>query len=236
MNPARSDLIRFCTNYEVNQVIVGQILEHGINYVMRQSQLLKRTNRFIRNQYPNSIRNVRTVTYLDPDWPKALFDLDDEMPLVLWYQTQLRNLMQLSPSLSITGTTQLSLSDAKLLGRLIFQQSSLQHTITSAGTLGAGVLASQLANSNAQPHILVLASGITDRSWSNTISIRPSFNAIVVSELPTGVRFSRERLLKRNRIVAALGSSLVAVRPHRNSTALNTMYWATQLGRDVLVI
>ena len=58
----------------------------------------------------------------------------------------------------------------------------------------------------------------------------------LISEYPLGVPVTKARLIDRNRVIAALSSLVIAIEPAARTGASNILYWADQLGREVIVV
>ena len=87
MHNERTELIKLFSKYEPSAWLIDKSIELG---AVRAKSLGKKLNKLI--SYPSlDITNGQkkqlaptAITYLDANWPKQLFDLDNEMPLVLW--------------------------------------------------------------------------------------------------------------------------------------------------------
>lgn len=228
----REALIKFCTSFQPSPQVVAQILELGIikhldkNRSQFQNFNIKSANIKISN-------TIKCVTYLDEDWPKQLFDLDDEMPLVMWFRGDLSAVGNLIAPIAITGTRQPSITDVRYLGQLIAASSQLQLPLITDGASGSGELLLQVGIKSNSKLILVKAAGLETKSKSE-LNLLP--NVLELSEFPPKTPLSKPRILQRNRIIAALSSLTIAVRPKTFSTASSIWHWADQLGRDRFLI
>lgn len=230
----RDLLVQFCSNAELNPRIVSQILERGISSVL--------SSNIPKVMPPNSLRSMRhlkslnAITYLDDHFPQALFDLEDEMPLVLWSDKSIF-FKPYETFVTITGTNTLSLTDVRLISRLIQQLDNRATSVLDA-SIGTSELAlKQLVNLE-KPSVVIAAAGLISYQVPLNYIQRMKFAeiGILLSENPPHLSLNRTRMLRRNRILAALSSQIIAIRPRGKSGASSILHWAELLGRDIDLI
>jgi DNA processing protein len=177
------------------------------------------------------------ITYLDNEYPRCLFDLAEELPLVLWYQSNQLKLNVPRFRASVIGSNHPSLTDVKLLGNLLAQTHLDFLPITDA-SVGVGELLLKLSIANQFPAAIVAASGISKYSLPLNWRQRRKFlgQGLILSETPPHLALNRNRLLRRNRIIAAMSDAVIAIRPAKNSGASSILHWAEQLGREIHLI
>lgn len=112
-------------------------------------------------------------------------------------------------------------------------------TVVSGAAYGIDGAAHRGALVAAGPTVAVLGCGIDidyPSGHTDLLSRIAERNGLVVSELPPGTRPARNNLLARNRLVAALGASLVVVEAAVRSGSRNTAATAQAIGRPVLAV
>ena len=232
MSSERELLIKFCSQVTPTAQLVAGILENGIE------NFLCKTNRFKKVDLTEKPVNLLTsglkvITYLDQTWPKQLFDLDDEMPLVLWLNSDFPDLTTFKSAITITGSMQPSISDSKILGRLMAAVTSATVPIITDGAAGTGELLIRLGLAQKAELLVVRAAGLQARSKSQ---LNLPQQVVQISESPPTAWLSKSRLLRRNRIVAALSFITVAISPRPFTNAASIWHWADLLGRDRIAI
>jgi DNA processing protein len=176
----------------------------------------------------------RTLTPVDPAWPKGLTDLPDP-PSALRVRGELPSL---SGAVAVVGTRYADddgLSFARQLGRDL---ASAGRAVISGGALGIDAAAHRGALDVGGATVSVLASGFAP---AYPHANRNLFAAIersgaLLSEAPDGVPPDRWTFLRRNRLVAALAETVVVVQAPLRSGALSTAAIARKLERPVLSV
>jgi predicted Rossmann fold nucleotide-binding protein DprA/Smf involved in DNA uptake len=228
MGSVRELLIDFCSSVEPTSKMIAGVLEHGIeNFLSKSNQLL--ASKPTHNQSPASLTKFNVITYLDKDWPNQLFDLDDEMPLVLWVNCDLIELLALGSSIALTGPQQMSISDARIAGQLISASENAVRPILTDGARGTGELLIRLGITKNVKLAVVKPTGLQINSTRN---LNLPDQVIQISEYAPTVIASKNRLVRRNRILAALSSLTIAISPRPYSGAASIWHWADLLGRN----
>lgn len=198
----------------------------------------------------------RLVTPQDEEWPREQLDQafgfarsgmsphirsyqDDAVaPHALWVRGALRLDQILSQSVAFVGTRAVSSYGREATQTLVQGLARHQWTIVSGGALGVDTVAHSEALNQAVPTVCVTACGL-DRSYPSRNE--QLFSAIaqrgaLVTEYPPEVTPQRHRFLTRNRLVAALTLGTVVVEAAWRSGALNTLSWASGLGRVAMAV
>jgi DNA processing protein len=233
----RERLIRLLINYEPTPWLIQNILEFGVNDAIAG---FRNTQQLIPYAKPSLAKNpqqpVSVITYLDDSWPKQLFDLDTEMPLVLWVNGNVQANTAIAPTIAIVGNTQPSLSTIRTAGRIIRLATAETAAIFSDGSFGISSLGHRIAISINQPSFVVLPAGVNQRYPKRNQMLLSGIakTGALISEYPPHVSVSRGRLLRRNRIIAALSDLTVVIAAPPRGGAANIAYWAEQLGRELV--
>lgn len=185
-----------------------------------------------------------------PYWPKQLNDLALRAhwapPLCIWGQGDMNALTSCDQPIAIVGSRSAD-EYGKYVAKTIAQEAgSLGHLIISGGALGADAAAhwGTLANIDNEHSmygrtIAVFAGGLNhigpERNRNLFHHIVESRGALI-SELCPSTIPEPHRFLLRNRIIAALSSSIVVVQARFRSGALNTANWGSDLHRNVYAI
>lgn len=197
----------------------------------------------------------RLVTPDDAEWPKVLFDrgftfaaLQDFQhigphqheafaPHALWVRG-LRLDMLTEQAVGIVGTRAVSSYGARVTKNFSAGLAAKGYTIISGGALGVDTHAHEAALRAGAMTIAVLARGVDKAYPAKNAPLfgRIVENGAVISEYPPGSAPHRHRFLTRNRLVAALSLGVVATEAPYRSGALNTLSWASALGRQAMAV
>jgi DNA processing protein len=169
---------------------------------------------------------------LSPAYPARLRDLPDP-PEALRVRG---SLPRLDAAVAIVGTRFADDEGLDLARRLGRELAEAGRVVVSGGARGIDAAAHRGALDAGGRTVVVLGGGLA-------VPYPPEhgalFDAVVeaggalVSEAPDHAAPHRGRFLHRNRLVAALGATLVVVQAPARSGALSTAAWARRLGRDV---
>lgn len=198
---------------------------------------------------------ARLVTPEDKEWPAEQFDMafgfaergssehvrsyqaDATAPHALWVRGEsLAKLCQ--RSVAVVGTRAISAYGAGATRLLVGGLVDKQFTIVSGGALGVDTIAHQEALDRGGATIAVAACGIDRRYPARNAELfeRIAATGALCTEYPPGMAPHRHRFLTRNRLVAALTQGTVVVEAAWRSGALNTLSWATGLGRVAMAV
>lgn len=164
---------------------------------------------------------------------------DDAVPPhALWVRGE-GDLARLSTqAVAMVGTRAVSSYGRQATSLLVGGLAAHQWTIVSGGALGVDTVAHTEALANGTPTVCVAACGI-DRDYpsrNSRLFDEIARRHVIVSEYPPGATPHRHRFLTRNRLVAALSQGTVVVEAAWRSGALNTLSWASGLGRVAMAV
>lgn len=145
-----------------------------------------------------------------------------------------------SQAVTIVGTRAISRYGAEVTTMLTDNLVAHQWTIVSGGALGVDTVAHTCAVRSGGSTVVVAACGL-DRAYPAKNrelfeQILDSGRGVLLSEYPPGVPPQRHRFLTRNRLVAALSKGTVVVEASWRSGALNTLSWASGLGKVSMAV
>lgn len=187
-----------------------------------------------------------------PFWPAQLADLsvrkDWAAPLCLWGLGDPAALVSCPHPVAVVGSRGVNDYGRAAARDVGLHAAQAGHLVVSGGAMGAdaaahwGVLAA--ADGAADPDavgrtVAVFAGGLNHIGPQRN---RALFERIVdhggalVSELCPGTIPEGRRFLLRNRIIAAMASTVVVTQARARSGALNTANWAGELGREVYAV
>ena len=191
---------------------------------------------------------MRIIGPSHPCWPRQLADLsirsDWAPPLCLWVRGDPRALVSCAKPIGIVGSRDVN-EYGRYVAHAIAEQAAVAgHLVVSGGAMGTDAAAhwGALNAMNGREHdnvgrtVAVFAGGLNHMGPSRN---RPLFERIeaqsgaAISELCPGTIPEARRFLLRNRIIAALSSTLVVAQARPRSGALNTAGWACELMREV---
>jgi DNA processing protein len=179
----------------------------------------------------------------DDAWPKRLDDLahvedlQDRggVPLGLWVRGS-TELLTTGRSVAVVGARACTEYGAQVAGDIAADCADRGIAVVSGAAYGIDAAAHRGALALRGATVAVLACGV-DMAYPTAhqpMLERIAREGLVVSELCPGARPSRVRFLARNRLIAALATGTVIVEAARRSGALNTLNWASRLGRPTM--
>ncbi|MBT1163540.1 DNA-processing protein DprA [Bifidobacterium felsineum] len=181
-------------------------------------------------------------------WPQQLDDLairsDWAPPLCIWGKGDSRALTSCDKPIGIVGSRDVTEYGRYVAHTLAEQAAASGHLVVSGGAMGTDAAAHWGAlnalhgrnQSNIGRTVAVFAGGL---NHMGPMRNRALFERIegqsgaLISELCPNVIPEARRFLLRNRIIAALSSTLVVAQARLHSGALNTAGWACELMREV---
>nr|WP_226805660.1 DNA-processing protein DprA [Bifidobacterium eulemuris] len=181
-------------------------------------------------------------------WPEQLMDLsirsDWAPPLCLWGKGDPHALVSCPKPIGIVGSRDISDYGRYVAHTVAEQAAAAGHTVVSGGAMGVdaaahwGALraAEQLPQGHAGRTVAVFAGGLHHMGPLRNKQLFECIEAnqgALISELCPGTIPEARRFLLRNRIIAALSSTLVVAQARLRSGALNTAGWAAELEREV---
>lgn len=173
------------------------------------------------------------LTILDPDYPEMLLNLHDP-PYVLYYIGNKSFLKQ--ASMSIVGSRTYNTYGFKTAKKLA---SFLKKEFILVSGLASGIDSLvHLESLTFGRTIAVLGCGFNHIYPSKNLKLfrEISEKHLVISEYPPHVKAKKHYFLARNRIIAALGMSLIVVQARLRSGTMSTVNFALELGKDVYAV
>jgi DNA processing protein len=164
-------------------------------------------------------------------------------PLCLWGMGNQSIFQSCSDPVAVVGSREANeygKGCASSVGRLA---SIDGHLVISGGAMGADAAAHRGALEGSHIHegltLAVFAGGLNNRGPAQNLQLFDEMlenNGALISELPPDVIPAGPRFLERNRIIAALSSTVVITQARFRSGAINTAEWASSLNRILLAI
>ena len=182
-------------------------------------------------------RNIRILTYEDPDYPLAFSRIPD-MPLVL-YCTGDPVWLNEPAAVGMVGSrkpTPYGVQAAEEIGRGLARNGAIIVSGLADGLDSAGHRAAVQEN---RPTIGVLGVPIDKTYPASNRELRRSIehNGCVISEYPPESQaVGRNGFLQRNRLIAALSMALVVVEAQEKSGTMSTVGHAERYGKPVFAV
>lgn len=186
-------------------------------------------------------RGITAVHRTDREYPGLLRDLQQppEVVFVKGNPTSLSNMCERQQTVSVVGTRRASAYGLEATRWVVGTIASRGWHVVSGLALGIDVCAHQSALTESGMTSAVLACGV---DLCYPVNHKRTYDAIVagggcvVSEYPPGTPVAKHRFPERNRLIAALATTLIVVQAGEKSGALTTAEIALDLGRDIYVV
>lgn len=184
----------------------------------------------------------------EPQWPAQLDDLattgaqvgDERLaaPWALWVRGALDLRLAALRSVAVIGARAATAYGEHVAGELGSALAQRDWGVVSGAAYGVDGAAHRGALGAGGPTVAVLACGldVPYPRGHDLLIRRICEGGVVVSELPPGATVTRNRLLQRNRLVAALTRGTVVVEAAVRSGTATTARHAEQLGRVVMAV
>lgn len=181
--------------------------------------------------------DIRTIFYLDDDYPALMRELDDA-PLMLFVKGEFDFAGQ-DRYIGIVGTRRPSQYGKNACAMLIQDLASQKFNpvIISGLAYGIDAQAHQAALDNGLKTIAVLGHGLdmiypaSHRALARKII---KSGGALITEYPSNTRVEKSMFVRRNRVIAALGQATVIVESSLNGGALITARYAASYDRVVV--
>ncbi|MFN8190457.1 MAG: DNA-processing protein DprA [Nocardioidaceae bacterium] len=191
-------------------------------------------------------RGIRYVIPGDPEWPVQLDDLATSVspiegrggtPLGLWVRGPAR-LDALGRAVAVVGSRSCTTYGLDVAAEMAARMTLAGVWVVSGAAYGIDQAAHRgaLAGTDEGHTVAVLAGGV-DKAYPaahRALIDHIAGVGAVVSEVAPGGATMRQRLLTRNRLIAALSRGTVVVEAAARSGARNTASWADGLRRQVM--
>ena len=178
----------------------------------------------------------RVIIPSDPDWPTSLDDLGHRAPYALWARGRTELLAEPLPQrITFTGARADTSYGAHVTDELCRDLAQSGRTLVAGAAYGIEASVHRAALIRDANTIAVLASGV-DRPYPaghTDLIDRIAREGLLLSEVPPSVAPTRQRIIDRSRILAALSSATIIVEAGSRSGSLHTATEAAQLGRFV---
>lgn len=184
------------------------------------------------------VEEIGIVTLIpgDAHWPRALDDLGDRAPYVLFVRGAASFLARpLNDLVTVTGSGAASAYGEHVAAELAGDLANRERVLVAGGAYGVEAAVHRAALAAGGDTIAVLAGGV-DRpypSGNRDLLDRVGDVGALVSELPPGAVPTRHRFLARSRLLGAMSAATVVVEAGARSGALRVATEAHQLGRQV---
>lgn len=179
---------------------------------------------------------IATLIPGDGQWPRALDDLGDRAPYVLFVRGTTSFLARpLNDLVTVTGSRAVSAYGEHVADELAGDLANRERVLVAGGAYGVEAAVHRAVLAAGGDTIAVLAGGV-DRPYPSghrDLLERVGDVGALVSELPPGSVPTRHRFLTRSRLLAAMSAATVVVEAGARSGALRVASEARQLGRQV---
>ena len=194
----------------------------------RASELLREAHR----------RAIFPITPADADWPKALHELGDHRPLILWGRGERSALQALSMALSIVGYRTVTAYGNWATTEIVSHLTEFGVVTVSGGALGVDAIVHRSSLRFGGITIGVLAGGLFNPYPAGNLELFDQIGqrGLLLSEMAPDAKPTRWRFLQRNRLIAALGGAVIVTEAGYRSGSINTVNHALELDRPVFAV
>jgi len=149
----------------------------------------------------------------DDDWPIGLNDLEEGAPALIYVQGNYKLLGGLAKAVSIVGSRACTEYGAKVTTKLVSELAFHKRPTVSGGAIGIDSQVHSHSLRNSLPTVAVMAGGLDRMYPSSNSKLFQTIarKGVLIAELAPGVAPTRWRFLQRNRLIAALTPTTVAV-------------------------
>lgn len=179
---------------------------------------------------------IATLIPGDAHWPRALDDLGDRAPYVLFVRGATSFLARpMNDLVTVTGSRAASAYGEHVAADLSGDLASRERVLVAGGAYGVEAAVHRAVLAAGGDTIAVLAGGV-DRPYPSghrELLDRVGDVGALVSELPPGSVPTRHRFLARSRLLGAMSAATVVVEAGARSGALRVAAEAHRLGRQV---
>ena len=176
--------------------------------------------------------NIQTFYYLDPNYPKRLYQCDDS-PLILYYKGNAN--LNAKRVVAVVGTRHMTEYGASLCEKLVTDLASDDILIVSGLAYGVDSIAHSTAVKNRIPTVACLGHGLQMiyPPDNRDLAKRMLNNGGLLSEFISGTKPDYMHFPQRNRIIAGLADCVVVVESAMKGGAIITATIANSYSRDV---
>ncbi len=180
------------------------------------------------------LTEIHYISQIDSKWPAQLNDLNNLVPLGLFYRGKIEYLI--NKSIAIVGTRKSSSEGNMISTEIAFDLANKNFNVVSGGAIGID---------HAAHHGALVANGITVSIQASGLNkLYPSKNidlfqniaktGLLLSEYPPDRGATKINFLHRNRLIAAIASATLVIEAGEISGALSTARYATKLNRNLM--
>lgn len=194
----------------------------------RASELLRESSR----------RGVFPISPEDTLWPQAFDDLGSHRPIMLWVMGARENLMKLSSAISVVGSRTLTQYGNWSTTEIASQLTDLGIATVSGGALGVDSVVHRSTLRFQGTTAAVMAGGLFNLYPAGNHELFEQIiqKGLLLSEMTPDAKPTRWRFLQRNRLIAALGQSVIVTEAGYRSGSINTVNHALELNRCVYAL
>ncbi len=207
----------------MRELLISLAIKYQGN-IFKIRKALKNNEQVALNELP------KAITIVDSDYPLELLNLKYP-PYVLFYEGN-KELLK-TRKISIVGSRKMCEYGKHVTIQIVNQ---LNDKYTMVSGLAKGI--DSIVHQNAKDTIAVVGNGLDIRyPKENEWLYEQLFTSqLVLSEYPKGVAPTKENFPFRNRIIAALGESLVVTQAAKRSGTMLTVNSALELGKEVYTV
>ncbi len=206
---------------------IGPYAANNINF----DKILKKAERELEITQKN---NIKTLFYLDNDYPKQLSPFEDA-PVILYQKGDIN--FNENKFLSIVGTRSMTHYGSEHCHKIIsdLSKNGYKPVIVSGMAYGLDYCAHSAAMKNALKTVAVLGHGFAHiyPAAHREIAQRITKNGALITEFPFNSKIDSSNFVKRNRIIAAISEATIIVESAKKGGSLITAEYAVQYAKDV---
>lgn len=181
-------------------------------------------------------RSIKLVACGDPEYPSSLYDLGERSrPNWFYYRGDLTLLT--APSVAVVGTRDPNSSGDFLAKYAVSTLAELGYSVVSGLAKGIDEIAHEWALQTGVKNISVLGTGLLRMYPAKNASLADRIidaGGILISEYAPDADPTKESFVWRNRLQAALATSVIAPQWKSSSGTAHTIRYAQQMGRRTI--
>ena len=180
-------------------------------------------------------KDMRVLTWQDPDYPRRLREIDQAPPVLYLYG----NLCEEDQwAVAVVGTRRITAYGRQVTEEIARGLARQGVTVISGLARGVDAIAHQAALQNEGRTLAVLGSGV-DQIYPpehRKLAEQICQNGAILSDYPPGTAPEATNFPPRNRIISGLAQAVVVVEAGEKSGALITASFAAEQGREVFSV
>ena len=182
---------------------------------------------------------ISILPFFSPSYPKALEALGRSRPVLLYALGRLELLLDSAERITIVGTRSPSPEGERAAYKLAYQRATKGETIISGLALGCDAAAHRGALEAGGRTIAVLATGLDKVHPEAHRALQAELvdqGGLLLSEYPLGTPVSKQRLIARDRLQAALGATLLVIECGAKSGTMHTVRFSERCHRPIYTL